>query len=103
MNASHDSITDVKKAGAVLLSAFEYAHNSIMEGKLAFWDAGTTTLLGGVLLEINKTAHPDVSSRNKRGRGRESSGVDFGYLFCSCKMGYWLRFELHFKMDVHSL
>lgn len=54
VNASHESITDVKKAGAVLLNAFEYAHNSIMEGKLAFWEAGTTTLLGGVLLEINK-------------------------------------------------
>ena len=62
VNASHDSITDVKKAGAVLLNAFEYAHNSIMEGKLAFWDAGTTTLLGGILLEINKTVYPDVSS-----------------------------------------
>lgn len=54
VNTNHDTITDVKKAGAVLLNAFEYAHNSIMEGKLAFWDAGTTTLLGGVLLEINK-------------------------------------------------
>lgn len=54
VNASHDAITDVKKAGAVLLNAFEHAHNSIMEGKNAFWDAGTTTLLGGVLLEIIK-------------------------------------------------
>lgn len=54
VNSTHDSITDVKKAGQVLLQAFEYAHNSIMEGKLAFWEAGTTTLLGGVLLEINK-------------------------------------------------
>jgi serine/threonine protein phosphatase PrpC len=54
VNANHDTLTDVKRAGAVLLNAFEYAHNSIMEGKIAFWDAGTTTLLGGVLLEINK-------------------------------------------------
>lgn len=59
INQYHDTITDVKKAGGVLLSAFEHAHNSIMEGKLAFWDAGTTTLLGGVLLEINKTEHSD--------------------------------------------
>jgi len=54
VNANHDAIVDVKKAGVVLLSAFESAHNSIMEGKEAFWEAGTTTLLGGVLLEINK-------------------------------------------------
>lgn len=54
MNANHEVITDVKKAGELLLSAFANAHNSIMEGKVAFWDAGTTTLLGGVLLEINK-------------------------------------------------
>jgi len=54
VNQNHEQIVDVKKAGAVLLNAFEYAHNSIMEGKEAFWEAGTTTLLGGVLLEINK-------------------------------------------------
>jgi len=54
VNNFHDAIVDVKKAGVVLLNAFEYAHNAIMEGKEAFWEAGTTTLLGGVLLEINK-------------------------------------------------
>lgn len=54
VNANQDAIVDVKKAGVVLLSAFECAHNSIMEGKEVFWEVGTTTLLGGVLLEINK-------------------------------------------------
>jgi len=54
VSTAHDSISDVKKAGAVLLNAFEFAHNSIMEGKNAVWDVGTTTLLGGILLEINK-------------------------------------------------
>eukprot|EP01112_Ceratiomyxa_fruticulosa_P016243 TRINITY_DN4877_c0_g1_i2.p1 TRINITY_DN4877_c0_g1~~TRINITY_DN4877_c0_g1_i2.p1 ORF type:complete len:582 (+),score=124.48 TRINITY_DN4877_c0_g1_i2:1929-3674(+) len=56
INARHSMIVDVKKAGAVLLAAFGQAHSAIMEGKGAVWEAGTTTLLGGLLLEINKGA-----------------------------------------------
>eukprot|EP01113_Clastostelium_recurvatum_P025590 TRINITY_DN3079_c0_g1_i1.p1 TRINITY_DN3079_c0_g1~~TRINITY_DN3079_c0_g1_i1.p1 ORF type:complete len:615 (+),score=152.58 TRINITY_DN3079_c0_g1_i1:233-2077(+) len=54
VNRHHSVITDVKKAGVVLLNAFGEAHAAIMEGKEAFWEAGTTTLLGGLLMEIDK-------------------------------------------------
>eukprot|EP00026_Physarum_polycephalum_P008264 Phypoly_transcript_08345.p1 GENE.Phypoly_transcript_08345~~Phypoly_transcript_08345.p1 ORF type:complete len:424 (+),score=60.08 Phypoly_transcript_08345:205-1476(+) len=54
VHAQNENITDIHKAGLVLINAFEYAHNSILEGKAGFWDAGTTTLLGGILLEVNK-------------------------------------------------
>ncbi|EGG25356.1 protein phosphatase 2C-related protein [Cavenderia fasciculata] len=54
MVAKNDQITDVKEAGKILFGAFEQAHISIMKGKDEYWEAGTTTLLGGVLCQINK-------------------------------------------------
>ncbi|KAN0037096.1 hypothetical protein ACTFIV_002428 [Dictyostelium citrinum] len=52
--SKNDDMTNVKEVGKILFNAFECAHKSIMLGKDEFWEAGTTTLLGGVLLEINK-------------------------------------------------
>ncbi|KAK5577551.1 hypothetical protein RB653_002494 [Dictyostelium firmibasis] len=52
--SKNDEMTNVKEVGKILFNAFECAHKSIMLGKDEFWEAGTTTLLGGVLLEINK-------------------------------------------------
>ncbi|GAM17930.1 hypothetical protein SAMD00019534_011050 [Acytostelium subglobosum LB1] len=49
-----ESIQDVKQVGKILFDAFESAHHSILKGKDDLWEAGTTTLLGGLLLEINK-------------------------------------------------
>ncbi|KYQ94484.1 protein phosphatase 2C-related protein [Tieghemostelium lacteum] len=52
----NDEITNVKEAGRILFDAFENAHKNILDGKTDqdLWQLGTTTLLGGVLLEINK-------------------------------------------------
>ncbi|EGC38022.1 hypothetical protein DICPUDRAFT_97029 [Dictyostelium purpureum] len=54
VTSQNDSMTNVKEVGKILYQGFECAHKSIMVGKDEFWEAGTTTLLGGVLLEINK-------------------------------------------------
>lgn len=43
----------------MLLNAFEHSHKSIVDGKMT-WEVGTTTLLGGVLFEINRGNDPFV-------------------------------------------
>ncbi|GAM27002.1 hypothetical protein SAMD00019534_101770 [Acytostelium subglobosum LB1] len=50
----NDTIQDTKQIGKILFDAFETAHYAIMKGKGDYSEAGTTTVLGGVLLEINK-------------------------------------------------
>jgi len=58
---SLDKITNPRAAGTVLLDSLSTAHNAIIAGKNNVWDAGTTTLLGGIIypLEPSKpTAHP---------------------------------------------
>jgi len=52
---------DIKEGGAYLLKAIAAAHNRIIEGKEHVFEAGTTTLLGGVLLELKKNDDfPDI-------------------------------------------
>jgi len=46
---------DLKEAGLFLLKAVVSAHNKIIDGKEDVWEAGTTTLLGGLLVELKKS------------------------------------------------
>ncbi|KYQ92378.1 protein phosphatase 2C-related protein [Tieghemostelium lacteum] len=52
--ALSNDVQTVQDAGNHILSAFNYAHNKIIEGKTDIWDAGTTTLIGGVLIELQQ-------------------------------------------------
>lgn len=52
MDAHHKDMKDLIDAGHFLLRAFSEGHNKIFEGKDDIWDAGTTTLFGCFLLEI---------------------------------------------------
>jgi len=45
-------ISDVRDAGHYLLQALSFCHYKICEGKEDIWEAGTTTLLGGMLLKL---------------------------------------------------
>jgi hypothetical protein len=45
-------IQDVPDAGHFLLRAFEKASREIIQGVDDIWEAGTTTLLGGLILEL---------------------------------------------------
>jgi hypothetical protein len=45
-------IKDLHDAGHYMLRAFSEGHNKIVEGKPDIWDAGTTTLIGCMLLEL---------------------------------------------------
>ncbi|GAM21566.1 hypothetical protein SAMD00019534_047410 [Acytostelium subglobosum LB1] len=45
-------IQTLHDAGHYLLRAFCEAHNKIIQGKSDIWEAGTTTLLGGLVMEL---------------------------------------------------
>lgn len=45
-------IRDVQDAGHYLLRSFAEAHNRIVSGKDDIWEAGTTTLIGTLILEL---------------------------------------------------
>jgi serine/threonine protein phosphatase PrpC len=47
-------IRDIHDAGHFMLRAFSEGHNKIIEGKEDIWDAGTTTLIGCMLLELTE-------------------------------------------------
>ncbi|EFA80649.1 protein phosphatase 2C-related protein [Heterostelium album PN500] len=51
-NQRQSEILTLQDAGHFLLRAFCEAHNKIVEGKNDIWEAGTTTLLGGLVLEL---------------------------------------------------
>jgi len=44
--------TDLRDTGYLLLRALSYCHYKIVEGKEDLWEAGTTTLLGGLVIRI---------------------------------------------------
>jgi hypothetical protein len=48
-------IKNLHDAGHYILRAFSESHNKILEGKDDIWDAGTTTLIGCMLLELPET------------------------------------------------
>jgi len=47
-------ISTLKEAAVTLLESFENAHKKIINGQTNIWDAGTTTLLGGLLFELDE-------------------------------------------------
>jgi len=57
-NERQNDIRDLHDAGHFLLRSFSEAHTRIVQGKEDIWEAGTTTLLGALLLEIEQT-NPD--------------------------------------------
>lgn len=55
MKSHLSELTTIREVGQYLLSAISYCHHKILEGKEDMWEAGTTTLMGGVLLPVKKT------------------------------------------------
>jgi len=54
-----ESIRDLQDAGHYLLRSFSEAHNRICQGKEDIWEAGTTTLLGALVLELEPAKEGD--------------------------------------------
>lgn len=46
------NVTDIQSAALVLLKAVQEAHETIIQGADKPWDVGTTTLCGGILLQV---------------------------------------------------
>lgn len=46
------NVADIQSAALVLLKAVQDAHDTIVEGAEKPWDVGTTTLCGGILLQV---------------------------------------------------
>lgn len=59
LGEKHKEIRNVQDAGHFLYRAFSEAHKKIIEGKEDIWEAGTTTLLGGMCLELQKEKEDD--------------------------------------------
>ena len=55
-------ITDVRTMGRNLLKAFMMAHKKIIAPKEDVWDAGTTTLLGGIAMQLQPDASAEPSA-----------------------------------------
>jgi hypothetical protein len=68
-------MVDLKEVGHCLLRGFSIAHAKIIEGKTEIFEAGTTTLLGGVVLEL--------IDADKQGRVGRSYSAGCGY-DCDC-------------------
>jgi len=51
-------IGDIRDGGHFLLNALSYCHYKICEGKEDVWEAGTTTLLAGMLLRLKEDSTP---------------------------------------------
>ncbi len=45
-------MSDLKEVGHCLLRGFATAHSKIIEGMTEIWEAGTTTLLAGLVVEL---------------------------------------------------
>jgi len=73
---SLDKITDPRSAGAVLLDALCTAHNAIIAGKNNVWDAGTTTLLGGIIFPLEPSSSSTCT--NAAAASASASGDDNG-------------------------
>jgi serine/threonine protein phosphatase PrpC len=55
-------LSDLREVAMELLKSVAHVHDSIAQGKKVVWDAGTTTLLSGVLVEIEPT--PQLNNAN---------------------------------------
>jgi len=59
-NNHQAQIRDLQDAGHYLLRSFSEAHNKIVEGKEDIWEAGTTTLLGALVLEFDNVSDDSI-------------------------------------------
>jgi len=53
IEARQHELTEIPESGHFILRAFSAAHEKIIEGKENVWDAGTTTMLGGMIVELD--------------------------------------------------
>jgi len=59
LTEKQENIRDLQDAGHYLLRSFAEAHKRIVAGKEDIWEAGTTTLIGALCLELEPTKEGD--------------------------------------------
>jgi len=59
-----NEMSNIREIGYYLLSALSYCHYKIVEGKEDIWEAGTTTLLGGLIAPI-KLSKEEIKAEGK--------------------------------------
>jgi len=84
LRESQKQIFDVKEAGRIILRAFSKAHTRIIQpfkdANEDVWDAGTTTLCGGTLMELVDDLAPEtIESFNNLHLGSNKCGKDFKF------------------------
>jgi len=75
------STCDIRECGKILLSAMKAAHNGIIANKTDLWEAGTTTLVGGVIVPMDLSAE-----------GADKQAGEYGVCLLSigdCKCFLW--------------
>jgi len=80
---------DVRECGKMLLSAMKSAHNSIIANKDDLWEAGTTTLVGGVVIPLMPPPCPEGSPAPSE---QDKSNIEYGICLLSigdCKCFLW--------------
>lgn len=75
MKSKLNEVSDMMDVGHFLVNALSYCNYKICEGKEDVWDAGTTTLLGGVLLPL----------KDDKGKIEKDSWVWVGVSIGDCK------------------
>lgn len=78
MRGKLSDIEELRDAGHFLLQAISYCHHKICEGKEDVWEAGTTTLLGGVMFKIKKSKEEVKAEGNKD---------NFKWVWCGVSIG----------------
>lgn len=79
-----------RDCGRVLLGAMRAAHNGIITGKTDIWDAGTTTLIGGMLVPLASEGAGASASAEGTGEGEGAYGVCL-LSIGDCKCFLWER------------
>jgi len=86
-------LVTTRKAARYLIRAFAQAHDDILFGKKDFYEAGTTTMVGGLLLELDKeNFSSDEDNGSLDNEPSASSGKKWGFVCASvgdCKVFHW--------------
>jgi len=89
LKAHQNDIVELRDVGHILLQALSYCHHKIIEGREDIWEAGTTTLLGGMTLRVKKTKEEREADKEK------DKDKDFRWVWVCVSVGDCKAF--HFK------
>ncbi|EGG21549.1 protein phosphatase 2C-related protein [Cavenderia fasciculata] len=97
---NHHFINTIRKAGSFLLAAMTAAHKGIIAGKSEVWEAGTTTLIGGMLTKIKKER--DNNAILKRMSSLSFVEVDSDWVFIGVTLGDCKAFHYSKKNKIFT-